>query len=47
MTTATTDSPDSGPVSVLALIGQMAALLEAAGLTFSNGYGQGTTNAFD
>ena len=35
------------PVTVLALIDQMAARLEAAGLTFSDGFGQGTTNAFD
>ncbi|UUZ68218.1 50S ribosomal protein L3 N(5)-glutamine methyltransferase [Polaromonas sp. P2-4] len=34
-------------VTVLALIEQMAARLEAAGLTFSDGFGQGTTNAFD
>jgi ribosomal protein L3 glutamine methyltransferase len=34
-------------VTVLALIEQMAAKLEAAGLTFSDGFGQGTTNAFD
>lgn len=35
------------PMTVLALIDQMAAKLEAAGLTFSDGFGQGTTNAFD
>ena len=35
------------PVTVLALIEQMAARLEAAGLSFSDGFGQGTTNAFD
>ena len=35
------------PATVLALIDQMAARLEAAGLTFSDGFGQGTTNAFD
>ncbi|HEY3048255.1 MAG TPA: 50S ribosomal protein L3 N(5)-glutamine methyltransferase [Polaromonas sp.] len=34
-------------VTVLALIEQMAEKLEAAGLTFSDGFGQGTTNAFD
>lgn len=34
-------------VTVLALIDQMAAKLEAAGLTFSDGFGHGTTNAFD
>lgn len=43
MTPATSDTP----VTVLALIDQMAARLEAAGLNFSNGFGQGTTNAFD
>ena len=35
------------PVTVLALIEQMADRLEAAGLSFSDGFGQGTTNAFD
>ncbi len=35
------------PVTVLALIEQMAARLEAAGLSFSDGFGHGTTNAFD
>lgn len=35
------------PVTVLALIEQMAERLEAAGLSFSDGFGQGTTNAFD
>lgn len=35
------------PLTVLALIEQMAARLEAAGLSFADGYGQGTTNAFD
>jgi ribosomal protein L3 glutamine methyltransferase len=34
-------------VTVLELIEQSAAQLEAAGLTFENGFGQGTTNAFD
>jgi ribosomal protein L3 glutamine methyltransferase len=34
-------------VTVLELIEQMAARLEAAGLSFSDGYGHGTTNAFD
>jgi len=38
--------PDA-PVTVLALIDQMAARLEAAGLSFSDGFGQGATNAFD
>ena len=35
------------PVTVLALIEQMADRLEAAGLSFSDGFGHGTTNAFD
>ena len=34
-------------VTVLALIEQMADRLDAAGLSFADGYGQGTTNAFD
>ncbi|MDB5930566.1 MAG: ribosomal protein L3P -glutamine N5-methyltransferase [Polaromonas sp.] len=34
-------------VTVLELIEQMADRLDAAGLTFFDGYGQGTTNAFD
>lgn len=34
-------------VTVLALIDQMTAKLEAAGLTLSDGFGHGTTNAFD
>ena len=34
-------------VTVLELIEASAAQLEAAGLTFENGFGQGTTNAFD
>ena len=34
-------------VTVLALIDQMAARLETAGLRFSDGFGHGTTNAFD
>ena len=38
--------PDT-TVTVLALIDLMAARLEDAGLSFSDGYGQGTTNAFD
>ncbi len=41
-----TGAPEA-PVTVLALIEQMAARLEAAGLSFSDGFGQGTTNAFD
>ena len=35
------------PVTVVTLIDRMAARLEAAGLTFSDGFGHGTTNAFD
>ena len=35
------------PLTVLALVEQMAARLDAAGLSFSDGFGQGTTNAFD
>ena len=35
------------PLTVLALVEQMAARLDAAGLNFANGFGQGTTNAFD
>lgn len=42
-----TPAASNAPVTVLALIDQMAARLEAAGLSFSNGFGQGTTNAFD
>ena len=38
--------PDT-TVTVLALIDLMAARLEDAGLSFSDGYGHGTTNAFD
>ena len=38
--------PDT-PVTVLALIDQMAARLEEAGLSFADGFGHGTTNAFD
>ena len=34
-------------MTVLELIEASAAQLEAAGLTFENGFGQGTTNAFD
>jgi len=34
-------------VTVLEVIEQMADRLDTAGLTFSDGYGQGTTNAFD
>ena len=42
--TTTTPSPT---LTVLGLIEQMADRLDAAGLTFFDGYGQGTTNAFD
>lgn len=35
------------PMTVLALIEQMATRLEAAGLSFADGFGHGTTNAFD
>ncbi len=42
--TATTPAPT---VTVLELIEQMADRLDAAGLTYIDGYGQGTTNAFD
>jgi len=35
------------PITVLALIDRMTARLEAAGLTLSDGFGHGTTNAFD
>ncbi|MEO7952562.1 MAG: 50S ribosomal protein L3 N(5)-glutamine methyltransferase [Polaromonas sp.] len=41
------EKPPETPVTVLALIERMAARLEAAGLSFSDGFGQGTTNAFD
>ena len=37
----------NSPVTVLKLIEQMAERLETAGLSFSDGFGQGTTNAFD
>ncbi|EJL81361.1 protein-(glutamine-N5) methyltransferase, ribosomal protein L3-specific [Polaromonas sp. CF318] len=37
----------STPLTVLALVEQMAARLDAAGLNFADGFGQGTTNAFD
>ena len=41
-------TPTTTPtVTVLGLITQMAARLDEAGLTFFDGYGQGTTNAFD
>ncbi|WP_341903848.1 50S ribosomal protein L3 N(5)-glutamine methyltransferase [Polaromonas sp. YR568] len=39
--------PASASTTVLALIEAMADRLEAAGLSFSDGFGQGTTNAFD
>lgn len=35
------------PLTVLALIDQMAVRLETAGLSLANGFGQGTTSAFD
>jgi len=35
------------PLTVLALVEQMAARLDAVGLSFADGFGQGTTNAFD
>lgn len=35
------------PLTVLTLVEQMAARLDAAGLSFADGFGQGTTNAFD
>jgi len=40
-------TPSSPDLTVLELIEQMADRLEAAGLTFSDGFGHGTTNAFD
>lgn len=40
-------TPASPALTVLALIEQMADRLEAAGLRFSDGFGHGTTNAFD
>ena len=46
MSSALPDVPEE-PVTVLALVEQMADRLEAAGLSFSDGFGQGTTNAFD
>lgn len=42
--TTTTPTPT---VTVLELIEQMADRLDAAGLSFADGYGHGTTNAFD
>lgn len=42
----TLSTPDV-PQTVLALIEQMAARMEAAGLAFPDGFGHGTTNAFD
>jgi ribosomal protein L3 glutamine methyltransferase len=35
------------PMTVLALVEQMADRFEAAGLSYADGFGQGTTNAFD
>jgi ribosomal protein L3 glutamine methyltransferase len=44
----TSPTPVPAPtLTVLELIEQMADRLDAAGLTFFDGYGQGTTNAFD
>ncbi|MEO6322232.1 MAG: 50S ribosomal protein L3 N(5)-glutamine methyltransferase [Polaromonas sp.] len=40
-------TPASPDLTVLELIEQMADRLEAAGLSFSDGFGHGTTNAFD
>ena len=40
-------TPTSPDLTILELIEQMADRLEAAGLSFSDGFGQGTTNAFD
>ena len=40
-------TPASPDLSILELIEHMADRLEAAGLTFSDGFGHGTTNAFD
>ena len=40
-------TPANPALTVLALIEQMADRLEAAGLRFSDGFGHGTTNAFD
>ncbi|MBG6072822.1 MULTISPECIES: 50S ribosomal protein L3 N(5)-glutamine methyltransferase [unclassified Polaromonas] len=43
-----TKTPIPAPtVTVLEVIEQMADRLDAAGLSFADGYGQGTTNAFD
>lgn len=44
---AGSSGPDSASSTVLALIEAMADRLEAAGLSFADGFGQGTTNAFD
>ncbi len=44
---AGSSGPASASTTVLALIEAMADRLEAAGLSFSDGFGQGTTNAFD
>jgi ribosomal protein L3 glutamine methyltransferase len=40
-------TPTSPDLTILELIEQMADRLEAAGLSFSDGFGHGTTNAFD
>ena len=39
--------PTSPDLTILELIEQMADRLEAAGLSFADGFGHGTTNAFD
>lgn len=44
---AGSSGPASASSTVLALIEAMADRLEAAGLSFADGFGQGTTNAFD
>ena len=46
MSPASTD-PLTVPLTVLALIKDAAAQLQAAGLSLANGFGQGTLNAFD
>ncbi|AYQ29598.1 MULTISPECIES: 50S ribosomal protein L3 N(5)-glutamine methyltransferase [unclassified Polaromonas] len=42
-----TGATSPAPLTVLALVEQSAARLDAAGLSYSDGFGQGTTNAFD
>lgn len=41
------NTSSSTPMTVLALVEEAAAKLEAAGLSYADGFGQGTTNAFD